>query len=416
MTVRRIHLDNCEPWRVEGGILARPDKRFFSGFLTKSQAWILQPEIGVLGFVITETPTHKKVLLQLKEEPGNKALTQIAPTVQATRSNWEQVHRGAAQPYIEYFNDGEGTKLNSVLNSEQGSRFWRKRNENSLVSVNRELMGSSNHKWFPILELRSALSESFQVNTDSRSVLASSDWRLFEIQDSPAADRDHPLMTELRLSISESRCAPDVPLSLLHSYRSRIMGTTNPGSLLESRSSPREAFEWGIGETSFRFYAVEAPFREVAEWKQPLFVSRNAFGHQLVISKIDGHFKVLTKIVAEQGLYLQAEFGPSISSRVLPAESHKPGPESDLLGILEDFGEVLREIDQSDEGGRFFEEISNYRLVWIEPHHLMSDNQIRRKATGPSYAWVSLGELNQLCSTSMATTNELRTLCSLLLS
>ena len=42
-------------------------------------------------------------LMQAKMEPGNVNPLQLSPTVQATRSNYTQVHRGTGTRYLEYF-------------------------------------------------------------------------------------------------------------------------------------------------------------------------------------------------------------------------------------------------------------------------------------------------------------------------
>ena len=61
---------------------------------------------------------------------------QLSPTVQATRSNYSQVHQGKRPNYVEYFADrARGTVLVDQLQTEQGSRFLRKQNRNMLVEA-----------------------------------------------------------------------------------------------------------------------------------------------------------------------------------------------------------------------------------------------------------------------------------------
>ena len=63
------------------------------------QPIIVQKEIGILGIL----KKNNKYLLQAKFEPGNINKIQISPTVQATKSNYTQVHGGKKVPFLNYF-------------------------------------------------------------------------------------------------------------------------------------------------------------------------------------------------------------------------------------------------------------------------------------------------------------------------
>ena len=68
-----------------------------------NQPIINQPEVGILGIICQNRYGILYLLLQAKIEPGNVNKIQISPTVQATRSNFTQVHGGKKPPYLEYF-------------------------------------------------------------------------------------------------------------------------------------------------------------------------------------------------------------------------------------------------------------------------------------------------------------------------
>ena len=70
---------------------------------TWDQPIINQPEIGYLGFITKEFNGVLHFLLQAKIEPGNINFVQLSPTLQATKSNYTQVHQGKSPAYLDYF-------------------------------------------------------------------------------------------------------------------------------------------------------------------------------------------------------------------------------------------------------------------------------------------------------------------------
>src|SRR4030095_4387117 len=88
------------------------------------QPIIDQPEICIRGFGAKRFDGVLYLLMQAKMEPGNVDPVQITPTVQATRSNYTQVHQGARPRYVEYFLEPErGKMLVDQLQYEQASTF-----------------------------------------------------------------------------------------------------------------------------------------------------------------------------------------------------------------------------------------------------------------------------------------------------
>ena len=96
-----------------------------------TQPIIDQSEVGILGIIAKKINGIIYLLLQAKPEPGNINAFQLSPTVQATKSNYEQLHRGKPTLYIEYFTEKNNcTIVIDQIQSEQGSRFYKKRNRN----------------------------------------------------------------------------------------------------------------------------------------------------------------------------------------------------------------------------------------------------------------------------------------------
>ena len=67
------------------------------------QPIIEQSEIGILGIITKKLNQKIYYLMQAKIEPGNINCVQISPTLQATKSNYLQVHNGKKPKYLSYF-------------------------------------------------------------------------------------------------------------------------------------------------------------------------------------------------------------------------------------------------------------------------------------------------------------------------
>ncbi len=93
------------------------------------QPIINRPEIGILGFLTQRIGGVLHFLTQAKMEPGNVNLVQLSPTVQATHSNYTRVHEGLRPSFLDYFLERGAARVHvDRLQSEQGTRFLRKRN------------------------------------------------------------------------------------------------------------------------------------------------------------------------------------------------------------------------------------------------------------------------------------------------
>jgi oxidase EvaA len=144
---------------------------------------------------------------------------------------------------------------------------------------------------------------------------------------------------------------------------------------------------------------VEVEGREVSSWDQPILSSASDGDVDLVCGRKYGVLHFLFSVQTEPGLANGAELGPS---RV----AH-PGEQSLSSGFAARSGaEVVAEYKQSDEGGRFFEDISTYRLVDIGeiPEDLNQG------------IWLTLKQIRKKLDEGGSFTNEARSALSLVLS
>ena len=137
------------------------------------QPIIIQPEIGYLGIICQKINGVINFLMQAKIEPGNINYVQISPTIQATKSNFMRVHGGKMPPYFSYFENAEKYEIiYDQIQSEQSSRFLKKRNRNIIIMVNEDLSIHSNYKWMTLGQIKTLMKYDNLINMDTRTVIA----------------------------------------------------------------------------------------------------------------------------------------------------------------------------------------------------------------------------------------------------
>ena len=173
------NLNQLKKWKVNKIEISHESKKFFkiigikviSNFYKNNwdQPIIVQNEVGILG-IIKSTKT-KKYLLQAKVEPGNINKLQLAPTVQATKSNYKQVHGGSKVPYIEFFQKLK--KMAKYNQSEQGFRYFNKFNSNILLELSGKIQKKNEFYWFTRNEIKKLILKKNLLNMDTISILSS---------------------------------------------------------------------------------------------------------------------------------------------------------------------------------------------------------------------------------------------------
>lgn len=414
LETERIDLDACDRWALRDGALAHDTGRFFAvrGVQVEADApdehgralpMIDQHEIGWLGFLVRRCPEDGvQWLLQAKTEPGNVGGTQVAPSIQATRSNYMRVHGGKPTPFLALFQSGRN-RISDAPQSEQGSRFLWKFNRNSVVAVPPEQPldiseDDPRWRWIGAPDLRDLLGRSFAVNTDARSVIASSEWPL--LSHGERLFRSDALMRSYLAATDDV----DRAVSRLESHQRKVS--------LRWRFIPIErlpGWRWtdrGLvseeGAAIVVFHRCRARDREVTEWAQPFLTHRETVDNILLARIRDEALQVFVVMQREVGFGGRVEYGPSWQ-----AGGAEPSEVLDLAAASD--SRELAAIEQSDEGGRFFHAVGRYRIV-------LAPSAPRTRPVTPDGRWISLGALQSLTRTSGLSNNELRTMTSLLLS
>ena len=412
-------LAELRAWRRDAAGLAHDSGGFFRivAVRTRSndatldghaQPFILQPEIGILGFLARPGADGPELLAQAKTEPGNEGATQLAPSFQCTPSNYTARHGGTPAPYLDAVASTQGTVLSDLRQSEQGTRFLGKFNRNMVVMLPSGLApppAGPAWRWLRIADMFSLLGQDNVLNTDARSVLAGTPWRHWSGGAPFARWRGTAGFGAALLASHASGVEADVIPWLLAQRASVAIETARIklADLTEWHADAAAIAPLGTGGFAVRGYRVTAEDREVAHWDQPLVDSAGIGMIALLCQRRDGVLRILLQARAEPGLANRVEIAASV--QVAPGES--PSGFAAELASLAGSGTLHLRCQQSEEGGRFHRDGNEYRVVELPP-----DLPI---AAPDSYRWATVATLEALCTTPGMATNEARSAASLLL-
>jgi len=384
---------------------------------SRPQPLIRQPEVGVLGFMIRSgiDGSAPELLVQAKPEPGNVGLVQLAPSVQATRSNYLQVHGGRPTMHLDHFMSPGRVELASSLQSEQGTRFLGKYNLNMMIRVGDDAVFSSGDlRWCSVSSVQQALCVDFAVNTDARSVLVTSPWEAL-VNDRALFDRpggNQCFRSQLLISLEE--CHPTSSSASLQELDVARRELAFDVSVAPLASLPHwvvsdQIIEAPNDDLEIAHVAVTCSHREVDSWDQPLLGSRVKGDVRLLCQQRDGVLQFLFCATPELGFVECVQFGPSIQTQGGPSVSSPALAERErLLHDIARHADRQLSVLQSDEGGRFMRCVSRYSIDLLDPDLIVP--MIRWAA------WMSLSTVVQLLPQQGVFTNEARSALSLLLS
>ena len=245
-----------------------------------NQPVVNQPEVGYLGILAKEFDGSVHFLMQAKVEPGNVNHVQISPTLQATRSNYTRIHGGRSPAYIEYFKKATaGQILLDQLQSEQGARFYRKRNRNMIVKVVEDVPLLPDFQWMTFGQIKKLMRHDNVVNMDTRTVLSGlsfvhpgDDWEKLVAGQDAEISHFGALLLDSEARIDGVRTMDDI-LHWITELKSKY-------ELVVDKIQLKDVDEWLITEDEIvrpdrKFFRVigvnvEINNREVASWCQPL--------------------------------------------------------------------------------------------------------------------------------------------------
>lgn len=417
--VEQIPLEALEHWYSEPdtGNLKHASGKFFSimGLDCKpaydaapwQQPIINQPEVGILGILSKQFDGIRYFLMQAKMEPGNVNKVQISPTLQATYSNYTQTHKGRKPPYLDYFLDPNAKVIRSQLQSETGSRFFRKFNRNVLLDVTAEVDVLPGFRWLTLHELQALMALDNAINMDSRSVLSNISYSGSSAPNAGAS-----------AFFRSINCTPGMAYKTPQELRDWLAAMRRKFVIDTAQMPLRAVTDWvrdasGIHHAFKNYFTiagvrVEAAEREVSSWSQPLLKHEGLGLAGFLCADIGGVLHFLVQAKSEPGIVGSVELGPTV-----PIFDYRA--RADLVGtvpFLEYFLEPPRDVRilhssiQSEEGGRFWN-LCNQFVVLELPDHRALERPER-------YEWMTLEQLQRFSQGESLVNSEARTLLSCL--
>lgn len=373
----------------------------------KAQPIIFQNEIGFLGIICKKINGVVNFLMQAKIEPGNLNCIQISPTIQATKSNFTRAHGGKSPRYLEYFMDSaKHTLIYDQLQSEQASRFYKKRNRNMVLALgeNEDIEEYNNFKWMTLGQIKGLMEIDNLVNMDTRTVLAGIP---FEIGTTELPQEWADSVFCYRYGEYEKKIKK--AYNKLNDYKMYSDFVTSFCALEELEDwelNPEGVFCRNDADFEVKFYDISIEGREVQEWMQPLVKAKGIACFGLIQSNINGTWKYLVKLYHEIGSFDKAEFGPSVQLEFTHNSQENDVIENYFFDYALKKGKVLVDVLLSEEGGRFYHEQNRNVIISVDYKTIppLPDN----------YAWLEFGTLNQLGQNSHCLNIQLRNLLSLI--
>lgn len=416
--IKRITLDQCNPWFFDenNGHIRNENGSFFAilGAINGKveQPIILQNEIGYLGIICQEINGVMHFLMQAKIEPGNINCVQISPTIQATKSNFTQKHGGKKPPYLDYFlNASKYEIIVDQIQSEQSSRFYKKRNRNIIIKVDEEIELLPNFKWMTLGQIKELMKHDNLVNMDTRTVISCIPFSHLKLDKNEEKELKNLFNNDnLFNSIFNENTNFEYP---------RIYQYINNQKMFNEEEtklvSLKELKNWNItpeGITCKNEYPYKVIYcdiqiegREVKHWCQPLVEAIGIATFGLIMVKDNDKIKFLVKAKKELGSFDVLELGPTVQQEALG--------ENDSDEISKMFWQKVNNKDNvifdhllSEEGGRFYHEQNRNVLLLVNKEELPELTE--------NYFLLDFKTLNELVQINNILNIQLRNLLSLL--
>jgi len=382
---KKVDLSNLKKWKNDTINISHESKKFFkvvgikifSNFFKKNwdQPIIVQNELGILGII--KNTKDNKYLLQAKVEPGNKNKLQLSPSVQATKSNYNQVHGGKKVPYISYFLNNKKAKF--INQSEQGFRYLYKFNANVLIEVNKKFKIKSNFFWFSLKDLLKLIKKKNIINMDTLSVFSS-----------------HINKQKINFSLISNN---ELKLWILKHDKKYYLKRTII-SLIDLK-------DWIYNDKSivhknkkhFSIIGVcnKTNKREVNEWCQPIIKGKDKALVGYLIKKFNDTNHYLCRYVLKPGLKNSA-----LTSTVNTSDIKNYNKDNNLLDFQKNIlkkiflnkkfnKQVLYDNILSDEGGRFYHCQIRYKAILLSDEYKLNIPQ--------TYIWISQNQMIDMIKT-----------------
>ncbi|MFS1512887.1 NDP-hexose 2,3-dehydratase family protein [Chengkuizengella sp. SCS-71B] len=426
--IKNISFHEMDKWFFDhSGNLKHESGKFFviQGMKIKDQVHkkllyrpiINQPEHGILGLIMKEEDGAKYLLVQLKIEPGNVNFIQVSPTVQATESNYTQVHSGKSVPYLEYFTNSNNSKvIFKQLQSELGNKFYAKRNYNMIAELAEgyQIKLRPDFYWISLGEIFDLLRKPNLINMDLRSIISCFSFSNHNLDNKKYSDKleDSERMMKwnihgkmlLQSALNHKGAVNSLEhinawlLDLKKKKRFEIeMISLN--ELLDKgwNKNNKRIFNHNYDEFEVNYLKIHIENREVNTWSQPIVVDHQVKLNGFIVKKINGLYHFLAQACEQYGYHDGVEIGPTVHN----VSSYSSVAYMDFFQNAKN-EKILYSQILSEEGGRFYHCQNQYMIIFIE-------DEIKIKN---GFKWVTLYQLKEMLKNECFVNVEARTIIS----
>jgi dTDP-4-dehydro-6-deoxy-alpha-D-glucopyranose 2,3-dehydratase len=363
-------------WDEHKAVLSHRNGKFYSivgfGKDRESRPLIDQPEVGTQGFVVCEFDGELQILAQARTEPGNLHVVELGPTIQATWSNYSRAHAGRKTLLLDLFHEHDRddvTVLADVVLPELGSFFFRKYNRNILISVaSPEGFASERFRWIPLSTMIELFQHDHVINNDARLVFGLLIKTMVQSQLVVRSSARTDLLNALRKKQRQWKDDVErIPLDQLTHW-----------TIGDREITPCD--DAGYKVIQLR---VRASDREVTRWDQPMIQTLNTGLVLLMIRRVDHRYEVCLEFKFDLGNEKGVLLGPSLTlSNVACLDRH---PEIHAA-CTDQSAMPVASHRCSEEGGRFYRSINEYRVVDVSN----VDTAAMNEPLSNSHTWVDL--------------------------
>jgi len=343
--VKEIGISNLEDWIFDTQKnLVHKSNAFFKLTGVKEQNYssgiLLQDEIGTLGILCCMYKGVLHFLIQFKQEPGNILQAQLSPTLQATLSNQNKKHGGKVPKYINYFQNVD--KKNIVIQKnlpEQGSRYWKKYNNNIVVSTE-FFEPDENYKWMTLGQIFKFSEIDSSINSCLRSVLS----LIYSFLYNEKTQEIDNKISEIKTKITTTAQLQDSVINFYDEIDDKFVFPDRK----------KQFYVVGV--------SIEISNREVSSWSQPLIVEANLNDYTLISIIFNNERYYLLNIEEKPGYKFGFVFGITAINNEYSLEL---GEQLNLTKL-----KLINKINMSEEGGRFLHTKINKSFYEIEVEDL----------------------------------------------
>ena len=399
--VTKIPFSELDTWFFdkEKGLLKHNSGKFFTieGINVKTnwgkvkqweQPIINQPEIGYLGIITKEINGILYFLLQAKVEPGNVNNVQLSPTLQATKSNYTQVHKGVKPRYLEYFQNAKKEEIIlDQLQSEQGARFLSKRNRNIIIKIEEDLEIHEDYIWLTLGQIKKLIQKDNLVNMDTRTVISGVPFEFFGDLETSLGDYELGMLHSANKNIKPKYSFDEI-IKWITVLKCHYEISIKSVSIFDIANWQVTADEIRHKDNKyFKVIAaqVEISNREVTNWSQPLVEPLQDGIIAFIVKKINGVYHFLVQAKLECGNFDIIEMAPTVQCVTGSYSNSSDVPYLSYV-INAPPSQIRFDTLQSEEGGRFYREQN--RSMIIEAKEGFSVEVPK------NYIWLTLNQLN----------------------